>query len=73
MTEPVKQPDPVEPTVAQLKAEVDALKAKLAGTVPAAERDELKKQLADVQAELAALKAAAAAPPSKKGFFPKLF
>ncbi len=70
-------PDPAgggaEPTAAQLRAEIDGLKAQLAAAVPGPEADKIRKELADTKKELEALKAAAAAPPDKKGFFPRLF
>ncbi len=66
------EPKPTEPTVAELKSQIDVLRSKLAGMVPSAEKDDLAKQLAEARAELAALKAP---PPTheKTGFFPKLF
>jgi hypothetical protein len=69
-------PDPVQPTVAQLQAEIAVLKSKIAAMVPSEERDALKKDLEAARAELAELKkpADAPAPPDKSGFkFPKLF
>lgn len=65
--------EPIQPTVEQLQAEIATLKAKLGAMVPSAEKDALAQELADARKELAALKAAATAPPEKTGFFPKLF
>lgn len=68
-------PTPPEPTVAQLRAEVEALKTKIAGMVPSEERDALKKELEAARGELAAVKKSLEAPPEKSGFFrfPRLF
>lgn len=50
-------PAPIEPTVAELRAEIEKHKTVIAGMVPSAERDALKKELEGVRAELAGLKA----------------
>ncbi len=73
MTEEAKPPTPPEPTAAQLRAEIDSLKLKIAGMVDSKERDQLKLDLDLARAELAEFKKPASAPPSKSGFFPKLF
>lgn len=62
---------PPEPTAAQLRQRVAALEAQLAETVPAAEAEKLKRELADAKAELAKAKTVPPAP--KRGFFPRLF
>lgn len=66
---------PPEPTAAQLREEIDRLKAQLAGAVPAAERDALRKELEAAKAELAALKAPPPPPAARPSIirFPKLF
>lgn len=72
------QPTPPEPTAAQLRQEIEVLKTQLSGMVPGAEATKLKVEIADLRAELAALKAAPPAPKDsldKSGVFrfPKLF
>lgn len=71
--DPTPPPVPAEPTAAQLRAEIDSLKLKIAGMVDSKERDQLKLDLDLARAELAEFKKAASAPPAKSGFFPKLF
>lgn len=66
-------PKPIEPTAAELKAQIETLRTQISGMVPSKERDQLKLDLDLARAELAELKKAAAAPPDKSGFFPKLF
>lgn len=66
--------DPTPPTVEQLQAEIAKLKAALDGSLPKAEADKIRAELADAQAELTAAKAAPAATEERSGFkFPKLF
>lgn len=63
--------DPTPPTVAQLQAEIAELKTALASGLPKAEALKLRADLAEAQAELAALKAPPPAPPppkAKSGF-----
>ena len=71
----VEEPKPIEPTAAELKAEIQTLRTKIAGMVPSAERDQLKLDLDLARAELADLKKPKPleADPGQKGFFPKLF
>ncbi len=67
--------EPVEPTAAQLRAEIESLKAQLSGMVPGAEAEKLKLELAEAREELKDLKALPPPAPAAKseGFFPKLF
>lgn len=65
--------EPTPRTLDQAEAEVAALKAKLSKMVPSEEKEALEKDLAAAKEKLAALEAAAAAPPAKSGFFPRLF
>jgi hypothetical protein len=76
MPEDSKTPTPPEPTAAQLRSEIEALKVQIAGMVPSKERDQLKLDLDLARAELADLREkqkALEAPPERKGFFPRLF
>ncbi len=65
------------PTVEQLQVEIAKLKGALDGSLPKAEADQVRADLAEARAELAALKAPppAPAPEAPKPFirFPKLF
>ncbi len=57
MPNEVPPPAPIEPTTAELRAEIEKHKTMLAGMVPSAERDALKKELEDARKELASLRA----------------
>lgn len=66
-------PPKVEPTAAELRAEIDLLKAQISAMVPSAEKTKLEVEIADLRAQLAALKTPPASRTETSGFFPKLF